>query len=258
MNNNKPSALYQAIRRALPSSQALALALTVAGAATLSQMAQADTAIHIQAQPLASALSQLGQQTSLQVFFNPQLVAGKQAPAVDGNLSPEEALNVLLRGSGLGYDLQDGSVTLRAAVPAASGALELAPIDVKVVGDWLGDADQAIVQNHPGARTVVRRQAMVEQGAMNVKDALKTVPGVQVQENNGTGGSDISLNVGVRGLTSRLSPRSTVLIDGVPAAFAPYGQPQLSMAPVSVGNLDSIDVVRGAGSVRYGPQNVGA
>ncbi|MBF9127369.1 TonB-dependent receptor plug domain-containing protein, partial [Escherichia coli] len=36
-----------------------------------------------------------------------------------------------------------------------------------------------------------------------------------------------------------------------------YGQPQLSMAPISSGNLDSIDVVRGAGSVRYGPQNVG-
>ena len=80
---------------------------------------------------------------------------------------------------------------------------------------------------------------------------------MQVQESNGTGGSDISLNVGVRGLTSRLSPRSTVLIDGVPAAFAPYGQPQLSMAPISAGNLESIDVVRGAGSVRYGPQNVG-
>jgi len=90
-----------------------------------------------------------------------------------------------------------------------------------------------------------------------VGDVLRRVPGVQVQESNGTGGSDISLNVGVRGLTSRLSPRSTVLIDGVPAAFAPYGQPQLSMAPVSAGNLESIDVVRGAGSVRYGPQNVG-
>ncbi|MEW5072891.1 TonB-dependent receptor plug domain-containing protein, partial [Pseudomonas aeruginosa] len=66
-----------------------------------------------------------------------------------------------------------------------------------------------------------------------------------------------SLNVGVRGLTSRLSPRSTVMIDGVPAAVAPYGQPQLSMMPLSIGNLESIDVVRGAGSVRYGPQNVG-
>lgn len=43
----------------------------------------------------------------------------------------------------------------------------------------------------------------------------------------------------------------------MPAAVAPYGQPQLSMMPLSIGNLESIDVVRGAGSVRYGPQNVG-
>lgn len=232
---------------------ALALAVNVA----MPQAFAAD-AIHIQAQPLGQALTQLGQQTSLQVFFSPDLVAGKQAPAVDGNLSPEEALRQLLQGSGLQYSIDEGSVTLMPApTQAAGGALELGATDIKVVGDWLDDADAALVQNHPGARTVIRREAMVEQGAMNVGDVLKRVPGVQVQDANGTGGSDISLNVGVRGLTSRLSPRSTILIDGVPAAFAPYGQPQLSMAPISSGNLDSIDVVRGAGSVRYGPQNVG-
>nr|WP_218646646.1 TonB-dependent receptor [Pseudomonas umsongensis] len=230
---------------------ALALAVNLA----LPQ-AFAGEAIRIPAQPLGQALSQLGQQTSLQVFFSPELVAGKQAPAVDGNIAPEEALRQLLQGSGLQYQIDEGSVTLLPA-PAADGPLELGMTDIKVVGDWLDDADAALVQNHPGARTVIRREAMIEQGAMNVGDVLKRVPGVQVQEANGTGGSDISLNVGVRGLTSRLSPRSTVLIDGVPAAFAPYGQPQLSMAPISSGNLDSIDVVRGAGSVRYGPQNVG-
>ncbi len=233
----------------------LALALAVNVVLPLAQAEQAAGNIHIQAQPLGAALTQLGQQTSLQVFFDPQLVAGKQAPAVDGNLSPEQALRQLLQGSGLEYSIDEGSVTLSPA--AASGPLELAVTDITVVGDWLGDANEAVVQNHPGARTVIRREAMVEQGAMTVGDVLKRVPGVQVQDANGTGGSDISLNVGVRGLTSRLSPRSTVLIDGVPAAFAPYGQPQLSMAPISSGNLDSIDVVRGAGSVRYGPQNVG-
>ncbi|HEF4761233.1 TPA: TonB-dependent siderophore receptor [Pseudomonas putida] len=232
---------------------ALALAVNVA----MPQAFAAD-AIHIQAQPLGQALTQLGQQTSLQVFFSPDLVAGKQAPAVDGNLSPEEALRQLLQGSGLQYSIDEGSVTLMPAPTQASGGpLELGTTDIKVVGDWLDNADAELVQNHPGARTVIRREAMVEQGAMNVGDVLKRVPGVQVQDANGTGGSDISLNVGVRGLTSRLSPRSTVLIDGIPAAFAPYGQPQLSMAPISSGNLDSIDVVRGAGSVRYGPQNVG-
>ena len=236
----------------------LPLALTLAVNAAV-PLAFAAEAIHIRAQPLGQALSELGQQTSLQVFFSPDLVAGKQAPAVDGDLSPEQALRQLLQGSGLDYQINEGSVTLSTAASSAAtnGPLELGVTDIKVVGDWLGDANAAVVQNHPGARTVIRREAMVEQGAMNVSDVLKRVPGVQVQDSNGTGGSDIALNVGVRGLTSRLSPRSTVLIDGVPAAFAPYGQPQLSMAPISSGNLDSIDVVRGAGSVRYGPQNVG-
>jgi Fe(3+) dicitrate transport protein len=234
----------------------LALALAVSAAAGNSY---ADN-IQIQAQPLAGALKQLGQQTNLQLFFSPELVDGKQAPAVSGNLAPEQALQQLLQGSGLTFEQSADTVVVKPAQAAGTlttGSLELAPTDIKVVGDWLGDAEQSVVQNHPGARTVVRREAMVEKGTMNVRDALRGIPGVQVQDSNGTGGSDLSLNVGVRGLTSRLSPRSTVLIDGIPAAFAPYGQPQLSMAPISSGNLDSIDVVRGAGSVRYGPQNVG-
>lgn len=249
MNNNKVS------KRWLP----LALALAVSGGIANSYADSAPTSIQIQAQPLAAALGQLGRQTSLQLFFSPDLVAGKQAPAVSGNLAPEQALQALLQGSGLTYEISQGTVVLHAAQPVstAPGTLELAPTDISMVGDWLGDAQESVVQNHPGARTVIRREAMVEQGALNVRDVLRGVPGVQVQDSNGTGGSDIALNVGVRGLTSRLSPRSTVLIDGIPAAFAPYGQPQLSMAPISSGNLDSIDVVRGAGSVRYGPQNVG-
>jgi Outer membrane receptor for Fe3+-dicitrate len=250
VNNNKP----------FPRFRALALALAVSAVAVNSQAAEAGSTIQIQAQPLASALNQLGQQTNLQLFFSPELVAGKQAPAVSGQLAPEQALQQLLQGSGLTYEMSQGTVVVKPAQAdgtLTTGSLELAPTDIKVVGDWLGDAQQSVVQNHPGARTVVRREAMVEKGAMNVRDVLRGIPGVQVQDSNGTGGSDLSLNVGVRGLTSRLSPRSTVLIDGIPAAFAPYGQPQLSMAPISSGNLDSIDVVRGAGSVRYGPQNVG-
>ncbi|MGE8638670.1 MAG: TonB-dependent receptor family protein, partial [Achromobacter sp.] len=128
---------------------------------------------------------------------------------------------------------------------------------VTVTGDWLGTPTEEKVLSHPGARTVVEQQQIQESGSSNVRDVLRQIPGVQVQDSNGTGGSDVSLNVGVRGLTSRLSPRSTILMDGVPMAYAPYGQPQLSLAPVSLGNLESVDVVRGAGSVRYGPQNVG-
>ena len=133
----------------------------------------------------------------------------------------------------------------------------LTKIVVKAQGNWLEQANAETVHAHAGARTIINRKQMENSGVTSIREALKQVPGVQVQDSNGTGGSDVSLNLGVRGLTSRLSPRSTVLMDGVPLSFAPYGQPQLSMAPVSMGNIASVDVVRGAGSVRFGPQNVG-
>lgn len=53
----------------------LALALAVNAAMP---MAFAAEAIHIRAQPLGQALSELGQQTSLQVFFSPDLVAANR------------------------------------------------------------------------------------------------------------------------------------------------------------------------------------
>ncbi|QRF57563.1 TonB-dependent siderophore receptor [Variovorax paradoxus] len=140
---------------------------------------------------------------------------------------------------------------------APAGADGKALEAITVTGDWLGSPTEKKVVEHPGARTIVEQRQIRESGSSSVRDVLRQIPGVQVQESNGTGGSDISLNVGVRGLTSRLSPRSTILMDGVPLAYAPYGQPQLSLAPLSLGNIETVDVVRGAGSVRFGPQNVG-
>lgn len=128
---------------------------------------------------------------------------------------------------------------------------------IQVTGDWLGTGLQNSVRSYAGARTVVERQGIADSGAANIGDVMRRIPGVQSTDNSGTAGSAISLNIGVRGLTGRYTPRSTVLLDGIPMAVAPYGQPQLSFAPVSLANIESIDVVRGAGAVRYGPQNVG-
>jgi Fe(3+) dicitrate transport protein len=137
----------------------------------------------------------------------------------------------------------------------AGGATPLEAI--AVTGNWLEEPNKGKMLKHPGARTIMDKEQFEARGAMDVREALNQIPGVQVQESNGTGGSDVSLNLGVRGLTSRLSPRSTVLMDGIPLSYAPYGQPQLSLFPLTLGNVETIDVVRGAGSVRYGPQNVG-
>ena len=143
--------------------------------------------------------------------------------------------------------------TSTATVAKADATLEA----IHVSGDWLGTGLENSVKRFAGARTVVKKNEIQATGASSIGDVMRRIPGVQSSDNSSTAGSAISLNIGVRGLTGRFSPRSTVLLDGIPLAVAPYGQPQLSFAPVSLNNIESIDVVRGGGAVRYGPQNVG-
>lgn len=144
--------------------------------------------------------------------------------------------------------------TVRAADEARAD-VELGTVNVS--GDWLGTGLDNSAKTFPGARTVVKKDQIEASGASSIGDVLRRVPGVQATDNSSSAGSAISLNIGVRGLAGRFSPRSTVLLDGIPLAVAPYGQPQLSFAPVSLFNIETIDVVRSGGAVRYGPQNVG-
>src|SRR5690606_21788708 len=74
------------------------------GVAPFNAVAQdAAVQISIPAQPLGQALLQLGKQTSLQIFYAQELVDGLTAPAVLGNVTPEQALGQLLRGTGIEY-----------------------------------------------------------------------------------------------------------------------------------------------------------
>ncbi|HVZ16915.1 MAG TPA: TonB-dependent receptor, partial [Terriglobales bacterium] len=60
-------------------------------------------AFNIQAQPLEQALTEFGGQSGLQVMFQTDAVANRNAPAVVGELSAEEALKKLLHDSDLQY-----------------------------------------------------------------------------------------------------------------------------------------------------------
>jgi Fe(3+) dicitrate transport protein len=172
------------------------------------------------------------------------------------------ASEFLFHGSSPLVPSVDGIALAIVALPSAlraqqADAPEVTLEPVQVSGNWLGSGLQNSVKSFAGARTVVQKSEIEQSGAASIGDVMRRIPGVQATENSGTAGSAISLNIGVRGLTGRYSPRSTVLLDGVPLAVAPYGQPQLSFAPVSLANIESVDVVRGGGAVRYGPQNVG-
>jgi Fe(3+) dicitrate transport protein len=212
---------------------------------------------HIAAGSLEEALNQFGRESGALISFGSQLTQGLGSQGLDGQYEVAQGLDALLRGSGLqARQESDNAFSLQpVATPAPGAAVELGASTV--VGDWLGEAQQDNVFEHPGARDVVRREEFERSGASTAREVLNRIPGVNAPDNNGTGSHDLALNFGIRGLNPRLASRSTVLMDGIPVPFAPYGQPQLSLAPISMGNMDAVDVVRGGGAVRYGPQNVG-
>jgi Fe(3+) dicitrate transport protein len=130
--------------------------------------------------------------------------------------------------------------------------------EVIVDASVLGKADALDVFTHAGGRTVVDKEEMHERGATSVGEALERAPGVRTTEgNSGLGSQDTKLQVSIRGVNPRLSARATVLLDEIPIAPAPYGQPQLSLFPLSLFSIAKIDVVRGGATSRYGPQTSG-
>ena len=231
----------------------LILGASLSFSALPAAMASDAKAYHIAASSLENALNQFGREAGVLISFGSQVTSGVQSRGLEGNYTTEQGLDALLEGTGLQARAEGNNAF--SLQPVNDAALELDTS--KVVGDWLGDAAQINVFEHPGARDVIRREVFERQGATQARDVLNRIPGVNAPENNGTGSHDMAMNFGIRGLNPRLATRSTVLMDGIPVPFAPYGQPQLSFAPVSMGNMDAVDVVRGGGAVRYGPQNVG-
>lgn len=244
-----PSPLAQTLRALL-----LGAGLTLAAVPALADDAQTRS-YHIAPMSLESALNQFGRESGVLISFGSQVTSGMHSPGLDGQYNPQQALDILLQGSGLQARAEGDNAFSLQPLAASSTPVELGASTV--VGDWLGAAQQDNVFEHPGARDVVRREEFERTGATTAREVLNRIPGVNAPENNGTGSHDMALNFGIRGLNPRLAARSTVLMDGIPVPFAPYGQPQLSFAPISMGNMDAVDVVRGGGAVRYGPQNVG-
>lgn len=85
--------------------------------------AQTTHAIHIPAGPLDAALITLASQTHEQLLYTPRLVAGRSTPAVDGDLTAEQALARMVRSGEIVVSRTGPSIlVLRAAAqPGSSG-----------------------------------------------------------------------------------------------------------------------------------------
>ena len=103
-----------------------------------------------------------------------------------------------------------------------------------------------------GAGQIIDAQDLESSRVFTTNEALRKVPGVNARDEEGFG---LRPNIGIRGLNPTRSNKITLLEDGIPLAYAPYGDNASYYHP-QVDRYSSIEVLKGASSLLFGPQTV--
>jgi Fe(3+) dicitrate transport protein len=140
--------------------------------------------------------------------------------------------------------------------PASAAASPPVPPSAPVVilmprVDVVGSRDE--MSSIPGSATIIDHETLEESRVFDVQEALRKAPGVHVRSEEGFG---LRPNIGIRGLNPTRSTKVTLLEDGVPLAYAPYGDNASYYHP-PIDRFDRIEILKGAGQLLFGPQSIG-
>ncbi|HVK40911.1 MAG TPA: TonB-dependent receptor [Phenylobacterium sp.] len=256
---------------AMASSASLALTASAAWA-----QAPVQAQFDIPAQELGAALRTFGVQAGREVLFDPALVSGKRAPAVQGDMSVSAAMTRLLAGQSLRsresgrtiiIERSQGPVVSKASVAgpivaAPEPVAEAAEVDeIIVVGSNIaGVSERGLLPV-----TVVDRSELEMTGAVTAGEMIAALPqsGGQAFNNEQQGPNQARGDVASANLRGLGSGNTLVLLDGRRMVGHP-GTQQEGSVPVQVVNLNTIpatalkrvEVLRDGGAALYGSDAV--
>ncbi len=124
--------------------------------------------------------------------------------------------------------------------------------EVFVSANLIAGASEQIAKI-PGSVDVLDSATLREARLFTFDEALRKVAGVYTRPEEGFG---LRPNISIRGLNPTRSARVLLLEDGVPLAYAPYGDNASYYHP-PVDRFDGVEIVKGSGQVLYGPMTVG-
>jgi outer membrane receptor for ferric coprogen and ferric-rhodotorulic acid len=195
----------------------------------------------IPAGSLAGALNALARQAGLTLSVDPSLVAGKKAPALTGAYTPQQALQQVLAGSGLGYRLTEtGTVTLF-SLPEPKDTVALSPVTVTASAEQgapsFGAKLLGAPREVPQSVTVVDQERIEQQNLQTMGEALEQVQGVTVERIDAN-----RFNVYSRGFEV-----NRVLMNGVSTRL----DDRLFLAP-NLAMYERVEVLKGPGGLLSG------
>lgn len=222
----------------------------VAQAAQAGEQHSTQFSFSIASQPLAQALSDFSRVTGLSVVYTDETPYGLTAPAINGQMSAEQAMQQLLSQSGLTFRQTDGHTLALEPLPT-TGALNLGATTITSTLDQSSSyqppsttsiaRSSATLQEIPQTINVVAAQVLRDQAPRNLDDALANVSGIT--QGNTLGGTQDS--VMTRGFGDNRN--GSIMRDGMP----------IVQGRGLNASVERVEVLKGPASLLYGIQDPG-
>jgi catecholate siderophore receptor len=192
----------------------------------------------IAAGPLDAAVKAYEKTTGLtvKVVLPAGTLAGFNSPGVNGLYREDEALRLLLEGTGLNYRVEDAAtmvvgVQAKDTVSVTSSVTD--SVSMAKFTEPLLDTAQSI--------SVVPQFAMKDEAVTTLRDALRNVPGISLAAGEAGAQGD---NLTIRGFTAR----NDIFLDGI-RDFGSYYRDSF--------NYEQVDVLEGPAGVQFGRGSTG-
>lgn len=160
----------------------------------------------------------------------------------------------VLTTSMVGYATAVQEVVVAADLPDLRIMLQAQTIDLPafaVQSSLTGGREN--VDRIAGSAWFIGTREIQQNAYTDVSRMLRSVPGVNIQEEDGFG---LRPNIGMRGAPPERSAKITIMEDGILTAPAPYADPAAYYFP-TVGRMSGVEVVKGSSQIRSGPLTTG-